>query len=325
MITPRLLAAVGAGLLLLLVLPGTAHAWTPGTHIYLGEATLGNLPLLPAAIADLLRQYPLDFLYGTIAADTSIAKKYAPIGRHAHAWHVGQEIHDLGTTDRLRAFGLGYLAHLAADVVAHNHFVPRQLVVSGMTTGVGHSYWESRVDAHLGRRYPGLARDLLRLDQSHADEHLNRLLSPTLFSVQTNRRLFRGMVRLTKSRGWQRGVETARDWGRGLLSDEDVVRNMALAFDYQMAVLAGDDEQVRRFDPNGDAAIQAAKPLRRRILAEGHLGRISRLFLGADEQFGAPPPPLGYFDRAVLLLPPPSPHPGAPSLRDLADIGDTDE
>ena len=118
------LTVVGVGLALLL-LPEDARAWTPGTHIYLGESVLANLSYLPAAVAELLRANPFDFLYGNIAADSSIAKHYAPLGRHCHYWHVGQEIHDLASSDSLRAFGYGYLSHLAADTIAHNYFVPR--------------------------------------------------------------------------------------------------------------------------------------------------------------------------------------------------------
>ena len=66
-----------AALLLIAITPALAHAWTPGTHIFLGEAILRSLPLLPGAVAELLAAYPYDFLYGSIAADTSIAKKYA--------------------------------------------------------------------------------------------------------------------------------------------------------------------------------------------------------------------------------------------------------
>src|SRR5207245_674454 len=105
---------------------------------------------LPSLVADRWRALPYDFLYGNIAADTSMAKKYAPVGRHCHAWHVGQEIFDLAPSDPLRAFGLGYLSHLAADTIAHNFFVPRQLVLTSSTVALGHSYWESRVEPHLG-------------------------------------------------------------------------------------------------------------------------------------------------------------------------------
>ena len=85
---------IAVALVALCVIPSTAWAWTPGTHIFLGEAVLGALAQLPRAIGELLGNYPVEFLYGSIAADTSIAKKYAPVGRHCHSWAVGLEIYD---------------------------------------------------------------------------------------------------------------------------------------------------------------------------------------------------------------------------------------
>src|SRR5689334_25445237 len=96
-----------------------------------------SLALLPPAIAELLRAFPHDFLYGSIAADTSMAKKYVPTGRHCHSWTVGFEIHEAARDDRMRAFAYGYLSHLAADAIAHNHFVPMQLAVTASTSSLG--------------------------------------------------------------------------------------------------------------------------------------------------------------------------------------------
>src|SRR3984893_4235916 len=104
-----------AVLLALVLTPAIAHAWTPGTHIFLGEAVMRSLPLLPSSISELLAAFPYDFLYGSIAADPSIAKKSAAAGRLSHSWNVGFEIHNNAESEPLRAFGLGYLAHLAAD------------------------------------------------------------------------------------------------------------------------------------------------------------------------------------------------------------------
>jgi hypothetical protein len=199
-----LLLPFGAALAALVLLPSELLAWTPGTHVFLGEAVLRALDVVPPAIAELLRAFPYDFLYGSIAADTSIAKKYAPAGRHCHSWHVGLEIYDEARDEPLRAFGLGYLAHLAADAVAHNYFVPRQLAVTSSTAALGHSYWESRFELHLGERYSRRARELILLDHRRSDAHLDRILSPTLFSTPTNRRIFRGMVYVTDTESWQR-------------------------------------------------------------------------------------------------------------------------
>ena len=38
-------------LLLVALLPHAAYAWTPGTHVFLGDAVLRSLSLLPAHIA----------------------------------------------------------------------------------------------------------------------------------------------------------------------------------------------------------------------------------------------------------------------------------
>ena len=299
----RLLGSLVIVGIALLVLPEPAWAWTPGTHVYLGESLLANLHLLPVAIADLLRAYPYDFLYGNIAADSSIAKKYAPLGRHCHFWHVGQEIHDSAPTDALRAFGLGYLCHLAADVVAHNYFVPRQLVLTAGTAGLGHSYWESRIDTHLGGRYPRAAKDLILMDNVAADAHLDTIISPTIFSVRTNRRLFRGMVHLTENRGWQQALKVSVDRSRWPLTDEEVERHLGLSYDFMVELLASEQSAPRRYDPSGERALHMAKVLRRRVMVEDTRQRAKRLIEAADEHFGLRNEPLVFWPERGRPLP----------------------
>jgi hypothetical protein len=293
-----------AAVLLVAFLPTDGWAWSPGTHIFLGQAVLANLPLLPSAVAAALQAFPLDFLYGTIAADTSFAKKYVPAGRHSHSWHVGDEITELAGTEALRAFGLGYLAHLAADVVAHNYFVPRQLVLTSSTRALGHSYWEARFDMHVGEESARRAKEVIALDHSANDEHLDRIIAPTIFSLRTNRRIFRGMVHLTDLTDWQRVVQLAADNSRWDLADTDVERHMAAAFDLVMDFLmTGEGAQARRYDPSGAAALQAAKRMRRHALATGGRRDEERVRETAEEHFGVRPTGLGHWDRLDVPRP----------------------
>ena len=310
------LAFAGVGLVLL-ALPDALHAWTPGTHIYLGETVLSSLAQLSAPMADLLRAYPFDFLYGNIAADSSMAKRYAPLGRHCHYWHVGQEIHDLATSDALRAFGLGYLCHLAADTVAHNYFVPRQLMITSSTAAVGHSYWETRVETHLGDAYAKSAKDVILLKHAEADAHLDRIISPTIFSVRTNRRLFRGMVHLTESSSWQRATQVAREYSRWPLTDEDVERHLGMAYDYMAELLGGDDTPAHQLDPSGERPLKMAKELRRRVLRDSGRRNTARLETAALEHFGLPDRPLSFWNRVTKRLPWGAPESAAPSPRAL--------
>ncbi|MGH7537851.1 MAG: zinc dependent phospholipase C family protein [Gemmatimonadales bacterium] len=299
----RALALLGVALVVLVVLPGVAHAWTPATHVYLGESVLANLVSLPTAVADLLRAYPYDYLYGNIAADTSIAKKYAPVGRHCHAWHVGREIHELAHTDGLRAFGLGYLSHLAADTVAHNFYVPRQLVLTSSTASLGHSYWESRLETHLGDRYARTAKSVIQQDHAASDTHLDAILSPTLFSIRTNRRLFRGMVHLTESQSWQWAFQLIAENSRWDLPGDDVERQMAVAFEYVMEGLAETHATAHRLDPAGERALGLAKRMRRRALQEGGRQDPERLRETAEEHFGLPASSLGFWRGARAAKP----------------------
>jgi hypothetical protein len=319
-VTPaRLLGAVIVVGLVYLLTPESAYAWTPGTHIYLGESVLANLPVLPAAIADLLRAYPFDFLYGNIAADSSIAKHYAPLGRHCHYWHVGQEIHDLAETDAMRAFGLGYLCHLSADTIAHNYFVPRQLMLTSSTSAVGHSYWETRVEAHLGDAYARAAKDVILLDHSEADAHLDRLIAPTIFSVRTNRRLFRGMVRLTETTSWQRASQVAREFSRWGLADEDVDRHLGLSYDFMIELLGGTSVSAHRLDPSGERPLKTAKLLRRRVLRAAGRRNPGRLRDAAHEHFGLPDRPLEHWIRIPEKLPWRAPEGAVPSPKALVN------
>jgi len=295
--------AIVTGLAGIVLVPAVAHAWTPGTHVYLGESVLANLHQLPSVVADLLRAFPYDFLYGNIAADTSIAKKYAPVGRHCHAWHVGQEIFDLAPTDPLRAFGWGYLSHLAADSVAHNFFVPRQLVLTSSTTALGHSYWESRFETHLGDAYAKEAKDVILRDHAPSDAHLDSIISPTLFSTQTNRRLFRGMVHLTESESWRWAFQLLLENTRWDLPDADVERHMAVAFEYVMQMLGERDAAARRLDPAGEQALRIAKRMRRQALQEGGREEPERMLETAEQHFGLPTPALAYWQQSQSQRP----------------------
>jgi hypothetical protein len=300
----RLLVILLLSLFSLALTPGDAFAWTPGTHIYLGEAVLRSLHLLPPNVAELLRVFPYDFLYGSIAADSSIAKKYAPAGRHCHSWSIGLEINENAREEPLRSFALGYLAHLAADTVAHNYFVPRQLAITSSTAALGHSYWESRFETHIGERPGRRARQIIQLDHSLADALLDRVLSPTIFSIRTNRRIFRGMVYVSDADSWQRIFQVMSENSRWDLPDTEVARYVETSFDFIVDFLRRVEQSVPyTLDPSGDIALRSAKRLRRAALRRG--GEEDAL-VEADTHFKLPITELAFWRELAQPLYPPA-------------------
>jgi len=283
---PALLVAVGW----LLLVPEPAAAWGPATHVALGQAVLGALYLVPPAIRAVLERHQLHFLYGSIAADISFAKKYVPEGRHCHNWEIGEEILSTATSERLQAVGYGYLSHLAADTLAHNVFVPRQLLLTSTTKALGHSYWEHRMDMHVGEEFLSAARRLVvDNDHSEADGLFDDVLSRTIFSFHTNRRIFRGMIRFQGHDRWQQIFEQVLANSRFDLPDPVVDRYFEAAFDHVVGYLRDRaDSPAAQMDPVGDLNLRLAKKVRRRAMSDHTADQPEVLLEMADAFFDLP-------------------------------------
>jgi len=294
-----ILAAPLLAAVLLLLLPDSAFAWGPATHVQIGMEVLRSLNLLPPHLAGVIAQYPIDFLYGNMAADISLAKKYAQIGRHCHNWEVAREIHRAaGDDEQLQSAMLGYLCHLSADVLAHNSYVPRMLLLTSSTRGLGHSYWEHRMDTDVGIEHSQLARWIVtRHDHSATDALFRRVLSSTLFSFSTNRRIFRGMIRINGNESWQAIMDTVVDNSRWDLDPTTVARYLRHSFELVADFLANDEEsRAASQDPIGDKPLMEAKQIRRRVLIAGGWRSLEAIDQTADHHFPLPHGPSEYWD-----------------------------
>ena len=285
--------------ILLLITPDVAWAFGPATHVYLGQMLLDSLSLLPEAIQHLLRAHPQSFLYGSMAADISFAKKYVPEGRHCHFWHVGEEIFDAAENERLKAAAYGYLSHLAADTVAHNYFVPRQLLLTSSTATLGHGYWEARLDTHLDVRYSSMAREVVMdYDHGEADALFDRVLSGTIFSFETNRRLFRGMIRFQDNDRWKAVFDRVVQRSRWDLSTHAVDDYLGRAFDMVVDYLCRRQNSIAAsLDPTGEFNLRLSKRIRRLAMRDGAWRSPHTLIQMADDFFPLPDTGLDYWRR----------------------------
>ena len=109
---------------------------------------------------------------------------------------------------------------------------------------------------------------MILLNHADADAHLDRIIAPTIFSVRTNRRLFRGMVQLTESSSWQRATQVAREYSRWPLTTPTWSITWGCRTTIWWRFSAAGDSPALQLDPFGERPLKIAKELRRRVLRD---------------------------------------------------------
>jgi len=153
------------------------------------------------------------------------------------------------------------------------------------------------MDMHIGEEFLVKARSLVMdHDHSEADALFDDVLSRTIFSFQTNRRIFRGMIRFQGHDRWQRIFERVLASSRFDLPDPTVDRYFSLAFDYVVGYLrAGPGAPAADLDPIGDLNLRLAKKVRRRALSDHTADHPEVLAEMAEEFFPMPSRPLEFW------------------------------
>jgi hypothetical protein len=269
---------IAAILGVVLFTPAQAWAWGPITHLTHGSAVLEDLTIVGVALQQLLRRHRLAYLYGCIGADITQAKKYTRWQQaHCHSWPVGWAILQRAESDTQRAFAYGYLTHLAGDVYSHNHFVPTQLIVSFRARTLRHIYWEARFDSLQHARHRHIIRELRGHHFPECDALVKRVVSRTLFSFNTDKRIFNSFIAVHDVGQWYRILGRLSARSRYPLPPDVVARYNAVCHASISDVLQhGKHADCQSADPTGLMALTLAKGVRRTLKALERRGRLTR-------------------------------------------------
>jgi len=276
----------------------SVRAWGPGTHLeFEARAFRKRRQRLPAARAKLIEDHREAWQYGHIAADIINFKAVGGPYSHCHRWGIVADMQRIAENDFQRAFILGYLAHLAADTIAHNHFVPYHLARYARTKGLGHLYWEMNADRFVpDERWDVVTRLKRMSDIDQLDELVNRTVPKKALSLTTNKVIFNHVLLVSERRQWRDGVERLHpragvELKRGFL---DRFRDAAVE---RILLALGKDgvDRIAHVDANGKAAQKAALAVSKSLLERldprrrinGEAEAVARSFLDGME---SPPP-----------------------------------
>jgi len=250
-------------IVLVVMSPVPALAWGPVTHVALGMQVLATVITPEHPLQATLRNLPEIFLYGGLAPDIVQGRRLqSRLRRHSHNWNTGFGLLGCASTPEQQALACGYLAHLAADVVAHNYFLPAHFIGRFESGIASHLYTEARFDTFQSHEYRELLVKLLRVDFRVLNRTLKRAIDSPIFSFSAHQRVFEG------------GLRRIREF-HGLLRrlggpDETEVEDFELFNHASCAAIGGilgdaDGAPACRFDPMGEEVIRDALDLRRKL------------------------------------------------------------
>lgn len=254
-------------LLLICIIPANAFAWGVGVHLSLGSFILTAPDTLPAALQALLAAQPMDYLYGCVAADITLGKKFTHYLDHCHNWRVGKQILEQARNEgpAAEACAYGYLSHLAADTIAHNYYVPLKLSMTFNTILHNHAYWEMRAEFGIADDVWNLAEELSHRDNRALDQMLSRTVSKTIFSFGTNKQLFNSMMLVSRLQRWHKMLKTVANRSKFQLDDTEHSEYLLLGVEAISDILSNENSPYWNADPTGDRALAVAKQIRKNM------------------------------------------------------------
>ncbi|MEZ7197075.1 zinc dependent phospholipase C family protein [Pseudodesulfovibrio karagichevae] len=265
------------------LLPDQALAWGPGVHLALGNAVLSNLGCLPPLLAAIISRHRDAFLYGSLSADIFIGKGTRIKPGHSHNWVTGFKLLRSAGDTRVAAYAYGYLTHLAADVVAHNYFVPNALAAMKSGSNLSHVYVEAQADRRF-RVEQETALSLLRMPNRAQDDSLLLAMDRRRLPFLVKKQLLKGSLSVTGRKSWTGSLRLAER----LLHSSRVNRQLDdmfslsenLVFDF---LNEPDLSPAVSFDPIGSGNL--------RLVREMHLKRQAVAPFSPDESLLAIPRP----------------------------------
>jgi hypothetical protein len=252
-----------------------AFAWGPVTHIALGVQVLASARTLEEPLRAILLSMPDAFLYGSLAPDIVQGRRLqSRLRRHSHNWATGFGLLSAARGSEEQAFALGYLAHLAADVLAHNFYLPTRWIGRFNTAIASHILSEARFDSLQDALHRETLVRLMAIDFSALDKKLSRQIdSPLLLPFRAQKRIFEGGLR--RIRQWNSVILAIGRLRAHDRADVEVFCSASCsAIDGVMR--DGDEASACRFDPMGQRALRNAQRARRTLQRLARMGPETR-------------------------------------------------
>ena len=243
------------------------NCWGPGIHLHIADMLLEKCEGVLKNI-EFLKKYRNYFLYGSVAPDITLGKKYIrEIEKHCHSWNTGFALLNNSKNDEERAVAYGYLVHLASDIIAHNYYIPKEMLASRGLRGIVHTVLELKADSILFKDTKELLEEVLSVDFSKENEFIKSNISEAVLPFGINRKIFEYSLKGSKSHYFHGALKKVTSYEKWIIDKRKILEeyyetSYALAFDI---LKNGADSIAVKYDPNGETHIRNIGEVKKEI------------------------------------------------------------
>jgi hypothetical protein len=174
-----------------------AWAWGPVVHTVISCNILESCSQILPAIASVIQTFPNEYIYGAISADFFLWKGQKKKKGHSHNWETGFKFLQGVSSDKEAAYAYGFLSHLAADVIAHNYFVPDLIHRTLRSKRIGHFYTEAVADRFVDLLYLKIAREILSMNHKDYDKVLRLSAVRNRYGLRARKHIYIQSVKIS--------------------------------------------------------------------------------------------------------------------------------
>lgn len=241
--------------------------WGPGIHLFIAQKIIDNSCNMIKDL-ELIKKYKKYFLYGTIAPDITLGKKYIrEAEKHCHGWNTAFLILKNASNEQEKAVAYGYLVHLASDVIAHNYYVPKELLVSFGFRGLSHTVSEIKADMILHKETRGIIEELLKVDFSEENKFISQNISKAILPFGVNRRIFEYSLKGSKSSYLKKAVTGRFSYEKWVIEKKELLEEYyEISYKLSLDILTNmENSKIIKYDPNGIENIELVKKSKKEL------------------------------------------------------------
>ncbi len=214
---------------MLTLFPSDAAAWGSAAHMFVTGSLIGDYSNAIGSLSALIYSNLDAFMYGSIAPDLTIGKKYCNPIYHSHNWNTAFKLMEKVNSSSEKIFVLGYFSHLAADVAIHQYFIKPKLE-NRLLSSAMHSIIEIKADMMLPAIYSKQVKSVLHNRHHDLDKLLKSTIRSTLFSFETSKFIFKESALLFPTHKYltEKGF---------LFNEKELYRYLALSIEFAKDIL----------------------------------------------------------------------------------------